>query len=135
MEKKQAKSDSDKKTSRSASSDLDNLQDFGSNADRLSAMKNAHALDKVTSIAQMITVIEERRLPEFYGKENYIAAIKTVQSQVQTKRDDNFGTVNISDVKLIKSLLDDRLIPEHMSPMVLQLVEEAEKIAAGLPSR
>ena len=58
-----------------------------------------------------------------------------MQGQVQTKRDDNFGTVNVSDVKLIRSLLDDRLIPEHMSPMVLQLVEEAEAIAEGLPSR
>jgi hypothetical protein len=135
MGKQAAQSSEDNKTRRSASSDLDNPQDFGSNADRLSAMKNAHALDKVTSISQMVSVIEERRLPEFYGKEKYITAIKNVQGQVQTKRDDNFGTVNVSDVKLIRSLLDDRLIPEHMSPMVLQLVEEAEAIAEGLPSR
>jgi hypothetical protein len=58
MGKQTAQSSEDNKTRRSASSDLDNPQDFGSNADRLSAMKNAHALDKVKSISQMVSVIE-----------------------------------------------------------------------------
>jgi hypothetical protein len=134
MEKKFAKNGEDKQTSRSASSDLDNPQDFGSNSDRLSAMKNAHALDKVTSVSQMISVVKTRKLPEFYGKDKNLDALARLQTFINdqdSKEADAFGSFNATDEKLVRALNDDKVIPGHLSPTVHEWLKKAEKSRSG----
>ena len=132
MGKQTAQSSEDNKTRRSASSDLDNLQDFGSNEARQAAMKDAqdkdaHWGDSAKDIDAMFKVLQSTHPPELNGFDKNLEALRGLQEFIKKGQGD-YGPFNKGDLGDVQVLYDAKVIPPHLMGPLRELITKAERM-------